>query len=186
MIRADDFRKAEAREPQQSSAGATARDVVDELHRRLIAPVQVLGDEQQRTIRRVAIQQLAHLPQHARLARAGELAAQSLALGCTAQPRQLQQPCRSDGADQLHQPRIAPAQCRERFQNGQIRLAFAVLLDALPVRAMDVARFGHEAFDQRGLPHARFAGDPHDLALACARELPCRAQALERIRAADR
>ena len=185
MVRGDDLGEAEAREPKQPRAGATARDVIHELHGRVIAPVQVLGDEQQRAILRVAVQELAHFAQHAGLARAGELAPQSLAFGRAGEPRELQQPGRSDCANQIRQRRIAAAQCRERLENGEIGLARAVLLDALPVSAVDVADFGHEALDERGLSHAGLAGDPHDLAPACGGELPCRAQPLERIRAAD-
>ena len=55
-------------EPQQPRRRAAAREVVDELHRGVVAPVQVLGDQQQRPILGVAIEQLAHLAQHAGLA----------------------------------------------------------------------------------------------------------------------
>ena len=144
---------------------------------------QILGDKQQRTIGRASIQQLAHFPQHADLAHAGELAAKSLPLGCMLSHGS----CSSHvGATPRNSstPRITPAQCRQRFQNRKVGLAGAVVLDALPARDSDVAR-RHEAFDQRGLADARFAGDPHDRRWPP--RAPCQAQfALERIRAADR
>ena len=47
LIGGDDLRKAEAGEPQQPRGSAPARHVVDELHGRLVRPVQVFDDEQQ-------------------------------------------------------------------------------------------------------------------------------------------
>ena len=166
-------------------ARATARDVVHELHGSLIAPVQVFGDEHERMVLRVAVQELAHLPQHARLAGSRELAPQSLPFGSSGKPRKLQQPGRSDCTNELGERRVAAAQRRERLEDGQVRLAGAVLLDTLSMGAMRLAGFGHEVLDERGLSHPGLAGDPGDLAPARGGELPCRAQPLERAGAAD-
>ena len=67
-----------------------------------------------------------------------------------------------------------------------MRLAGTVLLDAVPVRAVDLADLAHEAFDDGGLAHAGFAGQPDDLASARRRAGPCGLQPREHVRTADR
>ena len=98
VIQRDDLGQAKAREPHEARAAAPPRDMVDEPERRPVAPMQVFGHQQQRPLLGVAIQHLAHLPQHAVRADAGELAPQRVALVCGGEPWQLQQPRRRDGA----------------------------------------------------------------------------------------
>ena len=80
MIQRDDLGQTKARKPHQSRAAASARDVVDQLDRRAVAPVQIFGHQQQRPALGVAIEQLAHLAQHAIRADAGKLSSQRVAL----------------------------------------------------------------------------------------------------------
>jgi hypothetical protein len=47
MVRRDHLGHAKGREPHQASAAAPPRDVVDELDRRAVAPVQVFRHQQQ-------------------------------------------------------------------------------------------------------------------------------------------
>ena len=72
--------------------------IVDELDRRAIAPMQVLGDQQQRPALGVAVQEFAHLAQHSLQIDSDELAQQGFALLRGAEPGQLQQPGRRDSA----------------------------------------------------------------------------------------
>ena len=183
MVQRDDLGEAKACEPHEARAAAPPRDVVDELDRRAVAPMQVLGHQQQRPALGVAIEQLAHLAQHAIRADAGELSSQRVALLRGAEPRQLQQPGRRHGAQQRHgSVAVAAAQLGQGFEHGKIRLAGAVVLDALAARAGDVAEAGDEVLDQRRLADTRFAGNPDDRALAAARDVPGAAQPRQRVR----
>ena len=98
MIASDDLGEPEARQPHEAGVAAPAREEVDELERRPIAPVQVFRDQQQRSVLGVAIEEFAHLAEHALGGCADELLAQRFALVGSANPRQLQQPGRRDRA----------------------------------------------------------------------------------------
>ena len=135
--------------------------MVDQVHRRVIAPVQVLDDQHQRLVLRAAVEQFAELAQHAVLARAGEFAPQAFALGLAAQPGQLQQPGRRDAAQQRGQRGVVAAERGQRLEHGQIRFAGAVLLDALALREGHRAERGGKVVDQRRLADAGFAGHQH-------------------------
>ena len=134
MVERHDLGEAKACKPHEPRAATAPRDVVDELDRRAVAPMQVLGHQQQRPALARAIEKLAHLAQHAIRADAGELSSQRFALLRGAEPRQLQEPGRRDRAQQRDERAVAAAQLRQRFQHGKIRLAGAVVLDALAAR----------------------------------------------------
>ncbi len=118
MIQRDHLGETEACQPHEARAATPSRDIVDELNRRAVAPMQVLGDQQQRPALGVAIEHLAHLAQHAIRADARELSSQGVALFRGAEPRQLQQPGRRHGAQQGRDARCrcgtAPRGLRER------------------------------------------------------------------------
>src|SRR3990167_8988097 len=151
---------------------ASPGDVVDELDGGPVAPVQVFGDQQQRPLLRVAIQQFAHLSQHTLRADASEFAAQRVAPIRAAQPRQLQQPGRCHSAQQRRQRGVAATQLGQRLQYRQIGLAGAIVLYAMTARAGDAAEAGDEMLDQRGLADPRPAGEPDQRTLAPVRPLP--------------
>ena len=65
MIERHDLGETKACEPHEARVAPPSRDVVDELDRRAIAPMQVLGHKQQRPALARAIEKLAHLAQHA-------------------------------------------------------------------------------------------------------------------------
>ena len=96
MIARDDLGEPEGRQPHDAGTATPTCDVVDELNRRPIGPVQVFGDEQERFVLRLAIEKLAHFAEHALGRCADELIAQRFALFSSADPRQLQQPRRRD------------------------------------------------------------------------------------------
>ena len=185
MVVRDDLGETEAREPHQARVRPPARDMVDELDRRVVAPMQVLGHQQQRPLGGIAVEELAHLAQHAIRAHARELASQGVALLRGAQPRQLQQPGGRDGAQQGRDRAVAAAELPERFENRQVRLACTVLLDALPAGAGDPAQSRNEVIDERRLADARVARNPDNRALPGAREIPGGFQPPERVRPAD-
>ena len=185
MVRRDHLGHAKGREPHQASAAAPPRDVVDELDRRAVAPVQVLRHQQQGALVGVAVQQLAHLPQHAVRAYAGQFSPQCVAFLGGAEPRQLQQPGRPDRAQQRGQVRVLAAQLSQSLQHRQIGLAGAVVLDALAARHGDASQARHEVLDQHGLADARFAGHPHHRPLPAAGLAPGAAQPRDRIGTTD-
>ena len=95
MIRRDHLCEPEGRYPHQTGIGSPPGEEVDELQRRPVAPVQILGDQQQRDLG-VAIKEFTHLAEHSLGVRACELASQRFALVGSANPGQLQQPGRRD------------------------------------------------------------------------------------------
>ena len=185
MIQRDHLGETEACKPHDARAAAPSRDIVDELNRRTVAPVQVLGYQQQRPALGLAIEQLAHFAQHAIRARARELSSQGVALLRRAEPRQLQQPGRRHTAEQGRDRAVAAAQFREGVENGKIRLATTVVLHALAVCTNNIAEARNEMLDQRRLADARFAGNPDNRAAAAARKIPGAAKPRERFRATD-
>jgi hypothetical protein len=186
MIRRHHLGDAEGGEPHQAGADAPPRDVVDELDRRSVAPVQVFSHQQQWTMLRVAVQQLAHLAQHAVGADTGELAAKRLSLFHSAEPGQLQQPSRRHTAQQPGQLPVAARQLGQRLQHRKIRLACAVVLDALTARDGRAMHAAHKVLDQHRLADSRLAGYPHHRALALARVIPGALQPCDRVGAADK
>ncbi|MNN25921.1 hypothetical protein D3C81_1394130 [compost metagenome] len=173
MIERHHLGDAEARQPHKPSAAASPRHIVDELDRRPIAPVQVFGYQQQRSLLGVAVQQFTHFPQHAIRTDAGKLAPQRVSLLRGAQPRQLQQPGRRHGAHQRRQGRVAAAQIGQRLQHRQVRLAGAVVLHAMAACAGNAAKAGEEMLDQRGLANPRFSGKPEHCTLPAVSPFPC-------------
>ena len=73
MVERHDLGETEACKPHEPRAATAPRDVVDELDRRAVTPMQVLGHQQQRATLGVAIEELAHFAQHAIRVDAGEL-----------------------------------------------------------------------------------------------------------------
>lgn len=67
LVGGGDLGEATAAQPHEARGTAPAGDVVHELDGGLVAPVQVLGHQQQGVLLGVAIEQLAHLARHARL-----------------------------------------------------------------------------------------------------------------------
>ena len=162
MIERHDLGETKACEPHEARVAAPSRDVVDELDRRAIAPMEVLGYKQQRPALARAIQKLAHLAQHAISRNTGELPPQSVALLGGAEPRQLQEPGRCDRTQQRHERAVDAAQLRQGFEDGEVRLAAAVLIDALAADAKNIAEIRDEMLDQRRLADPRLAGNPDD------------------------
>ena len=87
MIERHDLGEAEACEPHEARVASPSRDVVDQLDRRAIAPMKILGHKQQLPALARAVQKLAHLAQHAVRRDTGELPPQSVALLGGAEPR---------------------------------------------------------------------------------------------------
>ena len=172
MVQCHDLGDTKACQPHQPRAATPSRDIVDELERRAVAPMQVFGHEQQRSALGRAIENLAHLAQHAIRADPRELSSKRFALVRGAVPRQLQEPGRCDGAQQRHKSAVVSAQLRERFQHWQVRFPCTVMLHALAARDSNVAKRGDEVFDERRLADTRFAGDPDDRAFSAARHVP--------------
>ena len=176
MIRGDHLGEPEARKPHEAAAAAPAREVIDELDRRAIAPMQVLRHQQQRTALGVTVQEFAHFAEHPFQVDADKLSQQGFALFRGTEPGQLQQPGRRDGAQQRWYFCINATQLREGFENRMVRLAASVVLHAMATRASNVAEPGNKAIDQRSLANPGLAGDPEYDALATPHAVPGAAQ----------
>ena len=172
MVRRHHLGQAEGRQPHQAGAAAPPGDVVYQLDRRPVAPVQVLRHQQERTLFGVAVQQLAHFPQHALRAHASEFAAKRLSFFRGAEPWQLQQPRRRHATQQRGRRSIIATQLGQRLQHRKVRLTGSVVLHALAARDGRAAQAAHEVLDQRGLADARLAGHPHHRPLAAAGTIP--------------
>ena len=179
MIRGDHLGESKARKPHEAAAAAPAREVIDELDRGAIAPMQVLGHQQQRTALGVTVQEFAHLTEHPFQVDADKLSQQGFALFHGTEPGQLQQPGRRDGAQQRWYFCISAAQLREGFENRMVRLAASVVLHAMATRASNVAEPGDKAIDQRGFANPGLAGDPEYDALATPHAVPGAAKRCE-------
>ena len=143
-----------------------------EVERRVIAPMQILQQQDQR--RRQGGDERRDVAQHT-LARAGaEPALERLALGRLDHPGDLHEPGRRMATQHVHDrtPAAGRAETSERLEDRQVRLAGAVLLDALP--ASDQGDRGidgplHEPVDEGRLADAGFADDEDDVPPASAR-----------------
>ena len=153
-------------------AAAPAREIVDELDRGAIAPMQVLRHQQQRSALGVTVQEFAHFAEHPFQVDADKLSQQRFALFRGTEPGQLQQPGRRDGAQQRWHCCVSATQLRERFEYWVVRLAASVVLHAMATRAGDFAESGNKAIDQRRLANAGLAGDPEHDALAARHAVP--------------
>ena len=98
MIRGDDLGESEARKPHEPARAAPPREIVDELDRRAIGPMQILRDEQQRSLLRVSVQKFADLAKHPFQVDADKLSQQGFALFRGTEPGQLQHPGRRDSS----------------------------------------------------------------------------------------
>ena len=134
--------------------------------------MQVLGHQQQGPGLGEAVDQFAHLAQHPVRADARELPPQAVALLRAAEPRQLQQPGGGHRTQQRRDFVVGAAQPPERFQDGEIRLARAVVLHALATRTGNVAEARDEVFDQHGLADTGLSGNPDHGARAVACGVP--------------
>ena len=155
----------------QRRRALAAREGIDRIERRCVAPVQVFDRDHQRLLGCQPLDRIAPLAQHALARDAGGARQQQRLLGRLDGRRQLRQPARRR-APQQRQHRRAPVAVGEPaggLQQGHVRLARAVLFDALPARDRDVAArrdAREEGGEQRRLADARLTDDEHHLALA--------------------
>lgn len=173
-------------QPHQTAGAASAGEVVDELEGRGIAPVQIFGDQQQRSLLCVAIQKLAHFPQHALGMGADQLMQQGLALRRRAEPGQLQQPGRGHAAQQGDRLFITTAQLGDGLQHRQIGFTRPMQLHALPPYPEGIRDPGAKVRDQGRLADPGFTRDPDDGTQALGRPLPGVLQTRQRLPPPDK
>ena len=148
-----------------------------EIHRALVAPVQVLQDQYQRAIDGDRLHQARELTQHA-VGRRVDVPAPGLSrVGGRVKRGHPRQPARSDGAQRGEQPVSgrSVAQPLQGLQGRHVGLPLAVLLHALAIADQDAVgrrpQRVQERLDDRGLADAGFALHEHHLALAGGRGL---------------
>ena len=133
--------------------------------------MQVLERDQQGLLACQALDRIAPLAQHALARDAGGARQQQRLFGRLDGRRQLRQPAwrrPPEKRQHLGAPH-AVGEPAGGLQQGHVRLAGAVLFDALPARDRDVAPrrdTGEEGAEQRRLADAGLADDEHHLALA--------------------
>src|SRR6185436_2133945 len=154
MIRSDHFRESETAKPHEPARAAPTGQVVDELDRGAIGPMQVLRHQQQRSALGVTVEELAHFTKHPFQVDADQLPKQGFALLRRTQPGQLQQPSWRDGTQQSRHVCITATQLREGFEYRMVGLAASVVLHAMAARTNAVAKPGNEAIDQSRLADA--------------------------------
>jgi hypothetical protein len=163
-----------ARQPHQLPPLRRPGQIVDELNRRVVGPMQVLREQQERLPFGVPAQEFAHLAQHPFEVDADKLSQQGLALFDGAQPRQLQEPGRRDSSQQSWDGFVCATELCERFKDGMVGFAASIVLHATPTSTGDLAESSNEVLDERGLADARLPCDPEHHASA-ARDLIPRA-----------
>jgi hypothetical protein len=167
---------------QQPCRCGPLRQVGEALDRRAVTPLQVF--QHQQPVGRQHLQRLGKLAQHADRRQPGQAALEPLQFRLTDQARQVRQPHRrilpQHGA---HRVPLRPlAQLPQGFQKGQVRFAFARVLDTLPPRRPHrppSGQAGQVHRDHRRLPHARFPTDEDELPGAVGRPLAPRRQELD-------
>ena len=166
------FRRPVGRQDEHAHVGKSAGQVVQDVDRRDIGPVQVVEEEDDRSRPRDVLEVGADLALHALLRGGQRLDAQVCQRRFLDRPRRhLQVPGRSH---RLHQGLEGLAagpvqQAVERFENGQIRfgacqpLGAAAARDNRPLRAR--RQLDEDVLDEAGLADAGLARDANDQAL---------------------
>ena len=168
----DGFRRSESAHDQQPGRARAARQVADKVNRRIVGPVQIFEHQDQRRFRSECFDGFRDFAQHTLLRSAQRLALQAFPGGLADQPRHLRQPHGSmlpedlDGAI----PAGLPAQAGQRLQDGEVRFAFAEMLQALAARngnaVVSSGRSLQKCFYQRGFSDAGLARNEDDLTAA--------------------
>src|SRR6185312_5181918 len=96
----------------------------------------------------------------------GDFAMEAGAFGFVEEPRHLDEPRGRDGAHFLEQYRLAAAQLPDRFEDGEVGFASAVVLDALAIGGCIRRQLAEEGLDEAGFAYACITCDPYKLALA--------------------
>ncbi len=159
-------------EHHETSGVGPPGDVRQQVDGGMVAPVQVLEHDDQRTVRRQRLERVGHDAEHAIRGRYADPPLELLAFARREHARQLQQPFGGELAQAGHERSAvgAAAETAEALEDGQERLARAVLRHALSARDPR-SRGGvacHAACDTRveqgRLPDPGLAAHEHDLA----------------------
>ena len=159
---------------EQARGLAPAGQARQEIDGGRVAPVQVFEHDGERLVEAERLEGLHQLAEHAVARRPQCPALDGLEIAVRQERRQLREPGRRvllEGLDELLAPG-RPAQSAERLEHGQVRLAGAVLLDALPSadsQPLAVADLREERLHQCCLPDARLPCHEHQLPLPAAR-----------------
>ena len=138
-----------------------------------VAPVQVFQDEHEKLVGAQGVEGVEQLTEHPVTRGPLRSTLHGFEVFVHQQRRQLHEPGRRELPEDVDNAVAGrPPQSTERLQHRQIRLAGAVLFDALPARDANrpvAADPRQERLHQRGLADPRLAGDEHELPLAVRR-----------------
>ena len=142
VVAEDDVDRPIGADHHQPRRVAAPRQVADEIERRVVAPVQIFEHDDQRRLGGDRLDRLGHLAQHAFAGGARPLPLQRLALGGRQQRRQLDEPGRRVLPQQLDDARAVrrSAEPRQAVEHRQVRLAGAVLFEALAAGDQDARK----------------------------------------------
>ena len=168
---------------QQPARTGAARHQPDEVHRRVVAPVEIVEEEHERRIGSQRLERLGDLTEHAVGRRAKSLVLQRIAR--LDERRHLGQPRRrvpSQQGGDASAPRIA-REPSERVEHRQVRFGAAGVLQALTLRdpgSSVLLDLPQEGVDDARLADPAFPDHEHDLTLAGERSHERRMQRHER------
>ena len=149
----------------------TSRQIGDQLKCGVIAPMQILQNQQQGRFRGKGLNGLSHFAKHPLTGCSGNLRSQRFSLRLRHQGGHLRQP----GGRLLSQYVEHPGSIRgtakpgKSIENRQIGFSRTILLQALPSRhteSRDSNRLFQEGLDNRGLPDSRFPGNEDGLTIS--------------------
>jgi hypothetical protein len=175
---------------EQTRGVAPSGDHREQIDGAGVAPVQILQDEHERCFDGEGVERLDQLTEHALARRRLSAPPHRFQILVGEERGQLREP---GGCVLLQDPhervlRTLSPHAPKRLQHRQIRLAGAVLLDALPAADAEpvrIAELGEERLHQGGLADPRLAGDEHDLSPAVGRRREDLVQSRELAIAAD-
>jgi hypothetical protein len=161
---------------EQSRRRLPPRDQGDQVERGRVTPVEVLEDDNERSLARPRLEQLGHLAQHPLRGGAQQLALERLAIRGVEEPRHLREPRRRPSPQERDRAtaRVLAAEARQGVEHRQIGFPGPVHLDALPLCDRDARIRGdprEERVQQRRAPDAGLARDEDDLPVAAPRRV---------------
>ena len=190
MLGLRDFGRAPCADHQEPRRLRRPRERDQEIQCGLVAPVQIFEDQNKRSLRGQCRDRLAHLAEHPLSCRTSDPLLQDTEIPDLEEPGNLDEPGRCLAGEQFDEATAAglAAKPSESRQHGQIRLAGAVLLDALtgadPERAL-VSRLFGKRLHERALADTGFTGHEDKLSAALPHRLQQVPKACKLGRAAD-
>src|SRR5262249_20393933 len=118
MPREDDVDRTIAPDDEETRGLRATPQHPEEIERRVVAPVEVLEDKDERTLCGESLERLGHLPQHPFLRDAEQIAPERIAIVSVDEPRQLDDPGRRIALEDAERPVGLAQQASQGLQDG--------------------------------------------------------------------